>query len=469
MKRRFESLKSREEYDWNVSQTPATSTTTTLPHLPDNVVEKIISFLPVDLAAQANSVSKQWSLIWPSFPVLDFDEGDRSNSESYFKRRRFLSLLRYCLGRCRDQKLVEKLRIRARCDYGYVYTLVNEWIDFAAKRRVKELHIQDLDQEKGNCILIAHDVLTLKSLTTLNLENLRLYASAGFINGPVSLPLLKTMTLKEIRLLDDNDDADISALPSLVSGCPSLEHLSIDSCNLGFSTIRLPISSNSLKSLEIMHCHSSDIDITAKNLGSFTLYSDCACPFHKSLYLWECDSLKHVDISCKKLKQILLHNGFLAMDNSFYTPNLVSFEFSGYLKNKIHFVEAPSSLLRSTIRVWETSWSIKYYSALRSFLDSFDCSEKVKIHVDDDEGVMIPELCRMEWSPPLPSIKQLQLYLSEPFEEMEYRARPSLIWMAPSAEILPFLDHDYDDGDSWVEDEDDDGNNDDDYIDNNQD
>ncbi|KAL6557264.1 hypothetical protein OROMI_017614 [Orobanche minor] len=464
MRRRFKFLKSPEEYDWNPSRTPATTSTTTLPYLPDNVVEKILSFLPVDLAAQANAVSKQWSLLWPSFHVLDFDEGDPSNSGCYYKRRNFLGLLHDALRRCTHQKLLKKLRIRASCDFGYISTLVDQWIEFAIERCVEELVIQDMSERKENSILIAHDVLQLKSLTTLNLENVRLYASSGFTNGPVILPLLKTMTLKEIRFLDDDDYAANMALPSLVSGCPTLQHLSVDSCKLGYSTLRLEISSNSLKSFEIMHCHSLDIDITAVNLESFTFFSDCTCPYHRSMYLWECNSLEHMDISCKSLKQILLHNGLRAMDNSFSTPNLVSFEFSGYLKTKIHFVEAPSSLLRSTIRVWETSFPVEYYSALRYFLDSFDCSEKVKIHVQDDEGVMIPEQCRTG-SPPLPNIKQLQLYLSEPFEEMEYLLRPSLIWMAPSAEILPFLDHDYDEEEWLVEDEDDDGNDDDDGID----
>ncbi|KAL6560383.1 hypothetical protein OROGR_003942 [Orobanche gracilis] len=462
MKRRFEILKSPEEYDRNPSRTPGTTSTTTLPYLPDNVVEKILSFLHVDLAAQANAVSKQWSLLWPSFHVLDFDEGDPSNSRCYYKRRHFVGMLRYGLRRCTHQKLLKKLRIRADCDLGHISPLVDQWIEFAIERCVEELVIQDLSEKKGNSILIAHDVLKLKSLTTLNLENVRLYASSGFTNGPVILPLLKTMTLMEIRFLDDDCDfAENMALPSLVSGCPTLQQLSVDNCNLGYSTFRLEISSNSLKSLEIMHCHSLDIDITAANLESFTFFSDCTCPYHKSMYLWECNSLEHVDISCRSLKQILLHNGLRAMDNSFRTPNLVSFEFSGYLKTKIHFVEAPSSLLSSTIRVWETSWPVEYYSALRHFLDSFDCSEKVKIHVQDDEGVMIPEQCRTGF-PPLPNIKQLQLYLSEPLEEMEYLLRPSLIWMAPSAEILPFLDHDYDDEEWLVEDGDDDGNDDDD-------
>ncbi|KAL6209771.1 hypothetical protein ACLB2K_020710 [Fragaria x ananassa] len=71
-----------------------------------------------------------------------------------------------------------------------------------------------------------------------------------------------------------------------------------------------------------------------------------------------------------------------------------------------------------------------------------------------------------EWFPPLHSIKQLQLYFSAPFGDSEYGLRSSLLWMAPSAEVLPFLIHndeydDFDDNDDDVVDDDndiDDGN-----------
>ncbi|PRQ23088.1 putative F-box domain, leucine-rich repeat domain, L domain-containing protein [Rosa chinensis] len=462
MSRRIKTLISTEN-DRN-RQTASTSNATTIPYLPDNVIEKILSFLPINLAGQANTVSKQWAALWPSFPVIDLDEADPINCELYIEPGRFLSFLHHSVRRCGDQRLLDKLRIRANLRYAYV--LVTEWIDFAIDRCVKELDLRNLGE---NCeFLIAHAVLTLKSLTSLNLENVRVYASSG-LNGPVCLPLLKTMSLTELEFFDDEEDWAICAVPSLISGCPSMEQLSIKKCKLGYSTMDLEISSYSLKSLEIMHCHCMHLVVTAQNLESFTFYSDCTCPYHKTMYLWECDNLKHVDISCEGLKQLLLHTCLETMENSFHTPNLESFEFSGYLKAKVHFVDAPSKLLKATIRVWETSWPIEYYSAMRDFLESFNCSKKVKLHIEDAEGVIIPEHRRMEWSSPLPSIKQLQLYFYAPLGDREYCLRPSLIWMAPSAEILPFLDnndYDYDDDDEDEDDDDYDDDDDDDDDDN---
>ncbi|XP_004296067.1 PREDICTED: uncharacterized protein LOC101296194 [Fragaria vesca subsp. vesca] len=223
----------------------------------------------------------------------------------------------------------------------------------------------------------------------LDLENVRDCASSGSIHGPVSLPSLKTMSLKDVTFLDDEQDTAICAFPSLVSGSPCIEHF-----------------------------------------------------------------LKHVHIFCKGLKRLLSHNCLQSMENSFYTPNLESFEFGGYLKAKIHFTEAPANLVNSTIRVSENLWPIEYYSAMRDFLGSFDCSKKVKIHIEEPEGVIIPEHCRTELSPPLSSIKQLQLYFSPSLGEREYCLRQSLIWMAPSAEILPFLDHDDDDDSDDFDDDD---------------
>ncbi|XP_050363163.1 uncharacterized protein LOC126782051 [Argentina anserina] len=281
------------------------------------------------------------------------------------------------------------------------------------------------------------------------------------------------MSLKEVLFLDDDDDTAIWGFPSLLSGCPVIEHLSIDTCKLGYSTWRLEISSDSLKSLKIMHCHSSDIYVTAKSLEAFTYYSDCTCRYHKKMYLWECDSLNHLDIFCKGLKLLLMHNCLETMENSFCTPNLDAFEYSGYLKTKVRFVEAPLNFVKATIRVWETEWPTKFYSAMRDFLESFDCSKRVKIHITEPEGVLIPENRRAEWTPPLPGIKQLQLYFPAPVGDIEYCMRPSLIWMAPSAEILPFLIHDDDDEYDTYDDDDDDDNvadvdndNDDDFGDN---
>ena len=73
------------------------------------------------------------------------------------------------------------------------------------------------------------------------------------------------------------------------------------------------------------------------------------------------------------------------MDNSIFTPNLNYFMFSGVVEVKVHFVEAPSSLLHALIRITNYWWTFEYYSFLRDCLESVNCSRKVEIDIRDAE------------------------------------------------------------------------------------
>ncbi|PRQ23065.1 hypothetical protein RchiOBHm_Chr6g0257151 [Rosa chinensis] len=124
------------------------------------------------------------------------------------------------------------------------------------------------------------------------------------------------------------------------------------------------------------------------------------------------------------------------MENAIFTPNLEYILFSGVAEAKVHFVESPPRLLEATVRITNYGWTFECYSFLRDCLESFDCSRKVEIDIRDAEGLIIPEHCRREGSPPLPSVKQLQLTFAVPLGDRDYWLDPSLAWIAPSAEII---------------------------------
>ena len=185
-----------------------------------------------------------------------------------------------------------------------------------------------------------------------------MYASSA----TVSLPSLKTMSLTEVLFMDDQADPADWIIPSLVSGCPRLEHLSIHRGLLGYNSHQLVISSDSLKSLEIMNCCSKRVAVTAKSLESFIFDSDnCTCDYHGSVWLRKCDSLKYVDISCKGLKDLVMLSCLQTMENSFCTPNLEYFIFSGNLNTKVHFVEVPSNLIKTTLCLGDYPWILFCY------------------------------------------------------------------------------------------------------------
>ncbi|XP_062020785.1 F-box/LRR-repeat protein At3g26922-like [Rosa rugosa] len=274
--------------------------------------------------------------------------------------------------------------------------IVDDWIVFSILTCVKEFDLclvrggefrdvwtTDLNEDVARLYLIPQRIFSSNCLTSLKLENVSYFSRAT--GTPISLPSLKTMSLKHVEF--DEKDGDHRALPRLISGCPSLEHLSLNQCNLGLSTLSLKISSFSLKSLEIMDCHSLDLVVETINLVSFKLVSECSYPYHYDLTLMNCDKLKHLRISSVGLKKLSLLSCCCRMENSIFTPNLVFVMFSGRVKAKVHFVEAPSNLLDAKIGVYfeKRQSTFNYYSDLRDFLESFNCSRKVEISIRDVE------------------------------------------------------------------------------------
>lgn len=379
---KFKRLKTLKNSDDDRSRPITTVTSTaTIPYLPDNVIEQILSFLPIKLVAQANAVSKQWADVWPSFPVIDLDDGD---SDDLAKCQRFLTFLENCLKRCEKQRLLDKLKLRIIYSVAGDYEdTIDKWVSFAIQRCVKDLDLRFIEEAESEVsfYLIPQAVFSSNYLTSLNLEKVTVIYSCR-IDGPVNLPSLKTMSLKEVEFDDEDDDR---ALPCLISGCPSIQHLSLKQCDLGYSAASLEISSLSLKSLEVRNCHSLDFTLKTINLESFDFVSECTCAYHDVLTLWDCYNLKHLYIFSEGLKQLHLFGCEKGMENSIFTPNLKYFMFSGVVEAKVHFVEAPSSLLQALIRITNYWWTFEYYSFLRDCLESFDCSRKVEIDIRDAE------------------------------------------------------------------------------------
>ncbi|XP_050365975.1 uncharacterized protein LOC126784556 [Argentina anserina] len=192
----------------------------------------------------------------------------------------------------------------------------------------------------------------------------------------ILLPCHQCMSLKEI---DFEDEIDV-----LLSGCPRLEDLELNLCNVPRD---LDISSVSLSELEISNCHAVDFEVNCKNLAIFVFRSECSCAHHddEALFLWECGNLLFLYVTGVGLKQLHLLGCEQSMENHIYTPSLVYFFFSGVVEAKIHFKQLPPGLLDATVRITNLWWSFEYYSFLRDFLGSFDCCRELEIEIRDAE------------------------------------------------------------------------------------
>ncbi|PQM33589.1 putative F-box/LRR-repeat protein [Prunus yedoensis var. nudiflora] len=238
----------------NIVETKAMASTRPYNYLPGLIIYHILQLLPTKLAAQACFVSKQWAEAWSSISVFDFKEGNHDG----------------------------KFRLQMR--YQGDAKVLDAWLRSAVERSVKELDIslRNVPTVKPYCF--PQTLFDAKLLTTLSLEGVRIEDNA---DQSISLPSLKSMSFKMV-------DFEGMALANLISGCPWIEHLSLNLCDLGSWTWKLKISNSSLKSFEIFDCYSRHIEVEAKNLESFKFDSDFE--LLESMALFDCTNLKCINI-----------------------------------------------------------------------------------------------------------------------------------------------------------------------------
>ncbi|XP_062020780.1 putative FBD-associated F-box protein At5g56690 [Rosa rugosa] len=195
----------------------------------DDVIHQILPLLPTKSAVRMSCLSKQWQAVWFSLSILDFDEGDPAhdsdNKLEKLQHTNFINILdRYCRN-AKNKKLLEKFRLRMTT-FSIVRdsVVVNKCLSFAVGRSLKELDISLRPKHRPFlCCLSLQTLLDAKSLTTLSLEFVRIKVDDNTSYYLETLPSLKSLSLKSVQLISE-------ALSLLVSGCPSIEYLSLCSC-----------------------------------------------------------------------------------------------------------------------------------------------------------------------------------------------------------------------------------------------
>ncbi|KAM5548805.1 F-box/FBD/LRR-repeat protein [Rosa sericea] len=157
---------------------------TLLPHLPDLVMHQIILRLPTKPAIRMSCLSKQWEGVWSALRILDFDERsqphDDNDDDNNYKHVKFLNILaRYLEFRQKDkqQPPLDKFRLSMRYLDADEDAIIGKLLSNSFERNVKDLDIslRSKHQEVESYYCLPRTaIINAKSVTTLNLEHLRI-------------------------------------------------------------------------------------------------------------------------------------------------------------------------------------------------------------------------------------------------------------------------------------------------------
>ncbi|KAL1203989.1 FBD-associated F-box protein [Cardamine amara subsp. amara] len=206
--------------------------------LTDDLLLKVLSFLPTKVAVSTSILSKRWECLWMWLTKLDYKSRYCSQSQCQSLRcflDRNLPLHR--------APVIESFRL----DFAYAHLRPEDiklWLVIAVSRYLRELEISNFSYSlHGNLTpnILPNSLYICKSLVTLKLDG----DIVVDVPRMVCLPSLKTLELRQMKHLDGE------SLRRLLSICPNLEDLWVDfrdsSTFMGMITIIVP----SLQSLSL--------------------------------------------------------------------------------------------------------------------------------------------------------------------------------------------------------------------------
>ncbi|KAK7858052.1 fbd-associated f-box protein [Quercus suber] len=202
-------------------------------NLTDTIAQHILSFLPTKDAAKTSILSKRWTYLWLSIPVLDFHDGANHYSDSDeppYKRKHFMDIVERVL-LLRDYSTITNFSLT--CNVLYDSTRINTWISAVVKCKVQVLNIRLYKIREP--FILPCCLFTCESLQELKLNIYYPLKLPSF----VSFSSLKILTLIRIVFPDDH------SAQMLFKVCSILEELHLISCN-----------SSSILEAELMACYS---------------------------------------------------------------------------------------------------------------------------------------------------------------------------------------------------------------------
>ncbi|CAI0466720.1 unnamed protein product [Linum tenue] len=256
-----------------------------LSSLPDEILSQILSFLPTKYAVGTAVLSRRWTDLWTRVSNLDFDNklaykqldicwirdsptqlANRVSRDFEFSRfvDRVLSQHRNLNAVRRFRLHFEVFRRNWRLRPNFVRTRESVFGSLVEEIDVSLVGAMEFGSP-ARIWWLPESFYTLKNLKAVKLDHVMMGA-----DGPVSLPSLKILQLRQVVI------EDFEMLSKLISGCPALESLDLHDCLIEYGNENdiLAASLPSLRNFKIyvdIGGELCDIEIEAPNLEHVVL------------------------------------------------------------------------------------------------------------------------------------------------------------------------------------------------------
>lgn len=206
--------------------------------LPDNILHRILSFLPTKYAVATSVLSSSWRNLWKAIDVIDIDYHHILNPSSVGEDnvKLFIFFIYGVLKNC-DSTIIHKFHLS--CPKYISLSCLRAFVDFACSRNVQELN---LDIQLGSVCELSHELFTCKSLEVLKL------GTDYVIHVPPLVDCFPNLKVLHVRF--NNAVADFCE--RFFVGCPKLIDLMIDARPKEAIDLCFKISATSLKKLVIL-------------------------------------------------------------------------------------------------------------------------------------------------------------------------------------------------------------------------
>ncbi|XP_020871658.1 putative FBD-associated F-box protein At5g56410 [Arabidopsis lyrata subsp. lyrata] len=195
----------------------------------DELLVKILSFLPTKVAVSTSILSKQWKFLWMRVPKLEYDDISLYNrnmlsreGDSITDSLLLAKSLRMLLFIDKNLPLHSSPVIESLCLTFYTTLFQPEdiklWVEIAVSRCAQELSVNFYPFKGKRNALLPSSLYTCKSLVTLKLRNNILVD----VPHVFCLPSLKTLHLQHVIYADEE------SLQRLLSNCSVLEDLVVE-------------------------------------------------------------------------------------------------------------------------------------------------------------------------------------------------------------------------------------------------